>query len=117
MVAGHAPVRPAALQIVDDAGFEALGAPSAAAAIKILESRTDIRLVFTVLEMPGTMDGLMLVLYVRERWPPIHLIIASGKAILKESELPAGVTFFSKPYDEASIVQQMREMLGWAPSA
>lgn len=100
-----------ALDLVRTAGFEGVGAENAEEAIRILEARLDIRLVFTDVQMPGTMDGLKLARYIRERWPPIHLIVASGKAILEESELPAGSRFFSKPYDENTIVEEMTRML------
>jgi CheY-like chemotaxis protein len=69
-----------ALDLVTTIGFEGVGAASADEAIAILEARSDIRLVFTDVEMPGTIDGLKLAHYIRDRWPPIHLIVASGKA-------------------------------------
>lgn len=99
-----------ALDLVATAGFEGVGAANADEAIGILEARADIRLVFTDVEMPGTIDGVKLAHYIRERWP-IHLIIASGKVILEESQLPAGARFFSKPYHENSIVEEMTRML------
>ncbi len=78
-----------ALELVKSAGFEGVGAESADEAIGILEARADIRLVFTDVEMPGTMDGVKLAQYIRDRWPPIHLIVASGRSILEESQLPS----------------------------
>ena len=90
-----------AIDLVETAGFECVGAQSADEAIAILEARMDIRLVFTDVEMPGTMDGAKLAHYIRDRWPPIHLIVASGKAILEESKLPTGSRFFAKPYVNA----------------
>lgn len=100
-----------ALDLVATAGCEGVGASNADEAIGILEARADIHLVFTDVEMPGTIDGVKLAHYIRERWPPIHLIVASGRAIREESQLPAGARFFSKPYDESSIVQEMTRML------
>ena len=100
-----------ALDLVTSAGFKGVGAASADEAIAILEARADIRLVFTDVEMPGTIDGVKLAHYIRERWPPIHLIVASGRAILEESQLPAGSRFFSKPYDDNTIVEEMTRML------
>ena len=100
-----------ALDLVSRAGFEAVGAKSADQAIRILEARPDIRLVFTDVEMPGTMDGLKLAHYVRDRWPPIHLIVVSGKAIMEESRLPANTRFFSKPYNDNSIVEELTKLL------
>jgi len=100
-----------ALDLVTTAGFEGVGAASADEAIAILEARTDIRLVFTDVQMPGTMDGVKLAHYIRERWPPIHLIVASGRSILEESQLPPGSRFFSKPYDDNTIVEEITRML------
>ena len=100
-----------ALDLVRTAGFEGVGAASADEAIAILEARADIHLVFTDVQMPGTMDGVKLAHYIRGRWPPIHLIVASGRSIMEESQLPAGSRFFSKPYDENTIVEEMTRML------
>jgi two-component system, response regulator PdtaR len=101
----------AAVDLVESAGFEALEARNADEAIAILEARTDVRLVFTDVDMPGTMDGLKLSHFIRDRWPPIRIIVASGKAILDESHLPAGARFFSKPYGDQTIVAALIEML------
>ena len=100
-----------ALDLVTTAGFEGVGAASADEAIAILEARTDIRLVFTDVQMPGTMDGVKLAHYIRNRWPPINLIVASGRAILEESQLPSRSRFFSKPYDDNAIAQEIIRML------
>ena len=100
-----------ALDLVTNAGFEAVGAANADEAIAILEARADIRMVFTDIEMPGTMDGVKLAHHIRHRWPPVHLIVASGTAIHEESQLPPGSRFFSKPYDDDMIVKEMTRML------
>jgi two-component system, response regulator PdtaR len=95
-------VRLAAVDIVESAGLRALEASNAEEAIAILEASPDIRVVFTDVNMPGSMDGVKLAHYIRDRWPPIQLVVASGQAIIAESDLPSGARFFSKPYD-ASI--------------
>ena len=100
-----------AVYLVESAGFEAIGAKNADEAIRILEAKPHIHLVFTDVEMPGTMDGLKLAHYVRDRWPPIHLIVVSGKAITEESRLPANTRFFSKPYNDNSIVEELTKLL------
>jgi two-component system, response regulator PdtaR len=107
-------IRMGALQLVIDAGFEALEAENADQAIRILEARSDIHLVFTDVGMPGTMDGIKLAHYIRRRWPPVKLIVASGKVILDESHLPAGARFFAKPYSESTIVRALTAMLSQA---
>lgn len=112
VVEDHPIVRLNALDLVRDAGFEGIGAANADEAIRILEARSDVRLVFTDVEMPGTMDGLKLAHYVRNRWPPVHLIVVSGKAIMDESGLPANTKFFPKPYNDNSIVEELTRLLG-----
>jgi two-component system, response regulator PdtaR len=112
VVEDHPLIRQSALDLVRTAGCEGVGAAGADEAIRILEARTDIRLVFTDVEMPGTMDGVKLAHHIRNRWPPIHLIVASGKAIIEESHLPKGSRFFAKPYSENTIVAEITRMLG-----
>lgn len=104
-------IRMGAVDLVLSAGYEALEACDADEAIRILESRDDVDLVFTDVQMPGTMDGIKLSHYIRDRWPPVRLIVASGEAILEESSLPTGSRFFSKPYDSHVITDAMAHLL------
>jgi CheY-like chemotaxis protein len=104
-------IRMGALDLVLSAGYEALEARDADEAIRILESRDDIDLVFTDAQMPGKMDGIKLSHYIRDRWPPVKLMVASGKVILEESSLPLGSRFFSKPYDDHTITDAMARLL------
>ena len=104
-------IRMGALRFLVDAGFEALEANSADEAIRILEARFDIHLVFMDVGMPGTMDGIKLAHYIRDRWPPVKLIVASGKTIPDDTILPAGAKFFPKPYCESTIVAAMIGMV------
>ncbi|MGO6999407.1 response regulator [Rhizobium leguminosarum] len=104
-------IRMGAVDLVISAGYEALEACDADEAIGILESRDDVDLVFTDVQMPGTMDGIKLSHYITDRWPPVRLIVASGAAILEESNLPTGSRFFSKPYDSHAIIDAMAHLL------
>ena len=92
-------------------GFVVLEAGNADEAIAILEAHPEIRVIFTDIEMPGTMDGLRLAEYVRHRWPPIKLIVTSGKVSMDEASLPKGSLFFSKPYNHSNVSAAMRKML------
>ena len=103
-------VRMGAVTMIQDAGFEGIEASDADEAIRILESRNDIRIVFTDVNMPGSMDGLKLAHAVRSRWPPIQLIVVSGLKLVSEQELPAGARFFSKPYRYSDIARTLREL-------
>jgi len=104
-------IRMGAVDLVVHAGYEALEASNAEEAIRLLEARTDIVLVFTDVGMPGTMDGIKLAHYIRTRWPPVKLIVASGRSIIQQSRLPEGSQFVPKPYNDSTIVEQIRRML------
>jgi CheY-like chemotaxis protein len=104
-------VRLCAVETVEAAGFTVIEAANADEAIRILENRKDIHVVFTDIHMPGSMDGLKLAHAVRDRWPPIKIIVTSGREKVAEQELPAGGRFFAKPYDPAQIQDTLR---AWA---
>jgi CheY-like chemotaxis protein len=104
-------VRLCAVEIVEAAGYEVIEAASADEAIRILESRQDIRVVFTDIHMPGSMDGLKLAHAVRNRWPPIKIIVTSGRELVGAQDMPDGARFFAKPYDPAEIRETIR---AWA---
>jgi CheY-like chemotaxis protein len=99
-----------AVDIVETAGFEALSAATADEALAILEARADIRLVFTDIQMPGSMDGLRLAHAVRDRWPPVELIVTSGRTQIPANDLPDGGRFFAKPYDVEALSRAFQEM-------
>lgn len=99
-----------AVDLVERAGFEAVEAAASEEAVRILESRADIRIVFTDIDMPGAMDGMKLAAAIRDRWPPIEIIIVSGKRPLKPQDLPARGAFFAKPYKRHEVAEAMRRM-------
>jgi CheY-like chemotaxis protein len=103
-------IRMGAVSLIEDAGFEVYEAGSADAAIALLE-RHEISLIFTDVNMPGSMDGLKLAHYVRGRWPPVKIIVTSGHVNLTKESLPAGALFLPKPYDPAEITHNERELL------
>ena len=100
-----------AVDLVMSEGYEVLEASDADEAILVLETRNDIDLVLTDVQMPGTMDGVKLSHYIRNRWPPVKLIVVSGAAILEEDSLPGGSRFFSKPYDDHTITEAIARLL------
>ncbi|WP_281280387.1 response regulator, partial [Pelagibacterium montanilacus] len=60
-------------------GFRTYEATNADAAVALLEAHADIGLIFTDIDMPGSMDGLKLAAAVRDRWPPVKIIVTSGR--------------------------------------
>jgi two-component sensor histidine kinase/CheY-like chemotaxis protein len=105
-------LRMRAVDIVEDAGFTAIEAVNADEALAILESRSDIELLFTDIQMPGSMDGLKLAHAVHERWPSIKIILVSGKLTPTDAEKPILSRFFGKPLDVKHMIAEMQEMIG-----
>jgi CheY-like chemotaxis protein len=103
-----------AVDMIAAAGFEVVEAGDADQAIEILEARRDITVIFTDIQMPGSMDGLKLARAVRGRWPPIKIIATSGRALLNETDLPEGGRFLPKPYSPGQITGVLRELTGVA---
>jgi DNA-binding NtrC family response regulator len=99
-----------AAAVVEDAGFEAIESNNADEAVRILESRNDIRIVFTDIDLPGSMDGMKLAACVRDRWPPVEIILTSGHFAAKDVTLPVRALFFAKPYDPHAVSKAMRRM-------
>jgi CheY-like chemotaxis protein len=102
------------VDMVEDAGFTSLEAVDADEAVAILESRSDIALLLTDIQMPGTMDGLGLAHSVRERWPPIKIILVSGRLTLENIEIPADARFFGKPLEAREMIAEIQSMIGRA---
>ena len=101
-----------AMDMVAAAGFEAIEAANADEAIEILEARRDIAVVFTDIQMPGSMDGLKLARAVRGRWPPIKIVATSGQIEVKPADLPEGGRFLPKPYSPTEVTGMLREVTG-----
>jgi CheY-like chemotaxis protein len=99
-------IRDLVAEELEVAGYTIVIANDADQAIALLEARQDIHPVFTDINMPGSMDGLKLAVAVRDRWPPVHIIITSGKIL--PLEIPANALFIPKPYVGENVVAAMR---------
>ena len=88
-------------------GYEVLTAFDADEAIRFLEERNDIDLVFTDINMPGSMDGLKLAAAVRLRWPAIKILVTTGKATPTPEQMPAGSVIVRKPYEIQDVLKAM----------
>jgi CheY-like chemotaxis protein len=105
-------LRELAVETVEDGGFVALGAGDADEAIALLRARPDIAVMFTDINMPGSMDGLELAHMVRDRWPPIKILVASGQIRLRQSDLPSNSAFLEKPYRGEAMIARLRSLVG-----
>jgi len=105
-------LRMRAVDIVEDAGFVPVETVSADQAIEVLEARDDISLLFTDIQMPGSMDGLMLAHAVHSRWPHIKIILVSGQVAVTEADKPIDSRFFPKPLEIHEMVLALQAMIG-----
>lgn len=96
---------------LQDMGFKVLEAANADEAVEMLLANPDIQVMFTDVDMPGGMDGLKLAAAVRDRWPPIKIIVTSGHRRVQLSDMPHDSRFFGKPYRPADIANAVREMM------
>lgn len=92
---------------LEEAGFDVMEAGDADEAIHILETSAEIRILFTDVEMPGSMDGFALARVARNRWPPIEIVVASGRRKPEETILPERSQFFGKPYDWPGLMSAL----------
>ena len=105
-------LRMRAVDIVEDAGFTPVATVSADEAMQVLESRDDISLLFTDIQMPGSMDGLTLAQAVHARWPHIKIILVSGQLLVTDADKPIDSRFFSKPLEIRTMALELQKMIG-----
>lgn len=110
VVEDEALVRMDIVDFLEREGFIVSEASNADEAILLLERTADIRILFTDIDMPGSMDGLKLAAAVRDRWPPVQIVVTSGHMIVDVADLPDGSMFFSKPYQSGEIALSLRRI-------
>ena len=104
-------VRQNAVFLLEEAGFDTLEAGSADEAVVLLEDRQDIKVVFTDINMPGSMDGLELAQAIRRRWPPVELVLTSGYARVRDDDMPERGLVLGKPYEPTELVGMVRSLI------
>ena len=104
-------IRMFGVDLLEDAGFEVIDASSADEALAILERSPEVRLVFTDIDMPGSMNGLELAELMHRRWPNVKLLVTSGHHMLSDSQIPDDGHFIPKPYSTLAVVHEIGQML------
>ncbi|MEI9991811.1 MAG: response regulator [Rhizomicrobium sp.] len=110
-------IRWCAAEMIEEAGYAIVEAENADAALRILEARDDIDCIFTDVDMPGSMNGLALARTAHDRWPPIKIIVTSGKRMLSRDQLPQGGRFLAKPYRASDILGALAKFAPWGALA
>jgi DNA-binding response OmpR family regulator len=97
--------------LLEENGFSVLEAENAEAALKVLESRPDVKLLFTDVQMPGSLNGMELAREVHARWPHVLLVITSGRERPTRAEIPDDGRFVAKPYNAEELLGQVKDLL------
>jgi two-component system, response regulator PdtaR len=111
LVEDEAILRMVAANILEEGGFNVLQAPDASSALRVLESKPDVDVLFTDIQMPGPLDGVELARVVHERWPDISLLLTSGRCHLSREEVPDDGRFFSKPYTSQKLLDEVHSVI------
>jgi two-component system, response regulator PdtaR len=94
---------------LEDAGFKVYEAANADQALGLLSECEDIRVLFTDVDMPGSMDGLELAHYAHSSHS-VWIIVTSGRRRVALRDLPPNAIFMEKPYPPSLVVNRLREM-------
>jgi DNA-binding NtrC family response regulator len=100
-----------AADLLQEDGFLVLEAKNADAALKLLEDRPDVKLLFTDVQMPGSLNGMELAREVHARWPHILLVITSGRERPTRADIPNDGRFVAKPYTAEQLLGQVNDLL------
>lgn len=103
-------IRAVLIDHLETEGFEVFEAENVAEALEMLHAHHQIGAVVTDIQMPGTMDGLALARFIRDSYPPIRLVIASGAIRPTAAELPRDTVFLPKPIDLSGLPSMLRSL-------
>jgi CheY-like chemotaxis protein len=110
VVEDEALVRMLAVDVLEEAGFEVIEAPSADYAVLVLDKRDDIRVVFTDVDMPGRLNGFQLARHIQDHHHRVRVIIGSGKCRPGPGDIAPGTRFLQKPYPLEVLVREVRRL-------
>lgn len=110
IVEDEAIVRFELVDLFEEEGYRVLAAADADEAIALPDRHGEVRVVLTDIEMPGTMDGLRLAHFIRDRNPPTLLLLVSGQVTVPEVDMPTHSAYFAKPFDPTAVLRKIDEM-------
>ena len=100
-----------ASDLLEDHGYTVVAADNAEEAIKVMENRKDVRLLFTDIQMPPGCNGLELAREVHNRWPKVLLVITSGQVQPTRAEIADDGRFIRKPYRAKDLLGQIDNLM------
>jgi CheY-like chemotaxis protein len=96
-----------------ECGFDVIEANGADEAIRVLQAGVQVDILFSDIQMPGSMDGFGLAQWVRRERPWLKVILTSGAARTAKDagDLCEHGPFLAKPYDHAELERHIRSLL------
>ena len=104
-------IRLSVVMDLEGAGFKVYEAADTDEAISIIGDHPTMQAMFTDVELPGSMNGLTLAAAVHDRWPPIKIIVTSGRVRKQDADLPDEALFMPKPYEPRHVASTIRTMV------
>lgn len=102
-------VRLNAASLFEDAGLSVFEFKNADEARQFFESGThDVAVVFTDVEMPGSIDGIDLANWIAGVWPAMKILVTSGKS---PRQLPQTATFMPKPWRPEAVLAHVTNIV------
>lgn len=98
-----------------EAGYDAIEACNADEAVAILESRVSVDLVISDVRMPGTIDGLGLLAFIRASFPDLPVIMMSGHLEPRLAMIDGATQFVAKPFLLDAVLKAVRVEIGNDP--
>jgi CheY-like chemotaxis protein len=108
-------IRMGTCAMLEDAGYMVLEAENAEEALQLLAANTEISIVVTDVQMPGSIDGLALCEIVARDFPQVRTLVTSGKSSVQDARACGAQRFLPKPYTANAIQTTVQAML--APMA
>lgn len=103
-------IRALAVDVLEEAGFEVIEAPTADYAVVVLAKRPDVRVVVTDVDMPGRLNGFQLARIVQDYYHQVGVVVGSGRARPKPGDLSPEAIFLAKPYGPSTLVAAIRKV-------
>jgi CheY-like chemotaxis protein len=113
LVEDNSLMREHAREALEDLGYTVLDAEDAQSAMRIVEARSDVALLFTDLALRGSISGMQLAERVVADRPAVKVLFTTGysrNAIVRQEQIPAGSALISKPYTITSLAREMRRI-------
>lgn len=109
VVEDDADVRSTVISTFEALEFTVFSAQDVDEALRLLQAEANIVLVFSDVNMPGTMSGIELGHIIRQRWPDMPILLSSG--YLREDQDTNGFSLLQKPYRAAELIEVLRSLL------